>query len=321
MLKIGSIEIPSNLILAPLAGISDMPFRLLNRRFGCEFAFVEMINVRSLGHKSKRTQQMLASLLPDRPLGIQILGSQQQYVARALDILQPYDFDVLDFNAACPVRKVTQRGEGAALLKDPKKLRTLLGFVVKHSRCPVTVKIRTGWDSGSVNACETAAACEDAGVKAIFIHGRTKVQGYCGNVDYEQIRKVKRAVRVPVVASGNILNAQLAKKMCDETGCDGLLVARGALGNPWIFQQISHYLLRQEELADPDSAGVAEVMTRHLDECIGVYGERIAIIKFRKFFSWYTKGLRHARLLRERSSAVKTHNGMRELIAQVVSMP
>ncbi len=291
MLKIGDLKLKSVFILAPMAGISDLPFRLLNRRFGCELAFVEMINVRSLGYNSKKTKVMLSVDKRDRPLGVQILGCEPEYILKGMDALRKnYEYDILDFNAACPVKKVTRRGEGAALLKDPKKLHGILELIVKNSHVPVTVKIRTGWDKGSINAKDTALASQDAGVSAIFIHGRDRMQGYSGDVDYDTIKKVKNSVGVPVIASGNIFSKDLAQEMLRETCCDAVLVARGALGNPWIFKGTS-----------PSMDEIAGVMREHFDSCLDFYGVKKAVKIFRKFFGWYAKGFRGARQLRQRT--------------------
>jgi len=299
MLKIGNLKLNSRLILAPMSGISDLPFRLLNRKFGCELAFVEMLNVRSLGYNSQKTQEMLSTDKEDKPLGIQILGCEPEFILRALDIFKTYDYDILDFNAACPVKKVTRRGEGASLLKNPVKLQNLLKLIVKNSGAPVTVKIRTGWDKNSINAKEVALYAQDAGISALFIHGRTKAQGYSGRVDYEAISKVKKALDIPVIASGNVLSAELAKKMLDETGCDGLLIARGALGNPWIFK---------DNLPEADE--IADTMSGHLNSCIDFYGARNGVTVFHKFFGWYTRGFRKIRRLREKAYRTKTKEEM-----------
>lgn len=314
MLKIGSLSLKSNLILAPMAGISDLVFRMLNRSFGCELAFVEMINCRSISHKSRRTRQMLASEPDDSPLGLQLLGCEPEYILKAMEALRDYRFDVLDFNAACPAKKVTRRGEGASLLKEPKKLSKLLKLVVKNSPVPVTVKIRTGWDKDSVNARETALIAQDAGVNALFIHGRTKSQGYSLGVDYETIRKVKEALQIPVIASGDLFSPQLVKKMFDETGVDAVTIARGALGNPWIFEDCAEFFKSGETPDKPSINEVVKVMLRHLDDCIGLYKERIGVVKFRKFFAWYTKGFRKIRHLREESSRAKTKEEMLRII-------
>jgi tRNA-dihydrouridine synthase B len=300
---IGDLKLKSRLILAPMAGISDLPFRLLNRRFGAELAFVEMINARSISHKSRRTRAMLSTCAEDRPLGIQLLGSEEEYIRKALEVLKGYKFDLLDFNAACPAKKVVRRGEGASLLKDPRKLNRLLKLIVKRSKVPVTVKMRIGWDKDSINAREVALYAEDAGISGIFVHGRTRTQGYGGSVDYKSIKEVKKSVSIPVIASGDIFSEELMKKMFEETGADGLAVARGALGNPWIFRD-----------RKPGLPELIRTMTGHLQSCVDFYGEKRGVIIWRKFFGWYTKGLRRVRPLRERSSRARTAKEMLSII-------
>lgn len=248
---------------------------------------------------------MLATNAQDKPLGIQLLGCEPQFILKAMEVLQKYDFAALDFNAACPAKKVVRRGEGAALLKEPKKLNGLLKLLVKESPVPVTVKIRSGWDKNSLNARELALLAQDAGVSGLFIHGRTKLQGYSGKVDYQVIRKVKEALNIPVIASGDIFSKQLAEKMFTETGCDGVAIARGALGNPWIFKD-----------ARPSVDEIVETMLGHLTANIGFYGERIGVIRFRKFFAWYTKGWRKIRPFREKVSRAKTKEEIEEIIGR-----
>ena len=249
---------------------------------------------------------MLSTLAKDKPLGIQILGCEEKYISKALEVLRAYKFDILDFNAACPAKKVVRRGEGAALLKEPKKLNKILKLVVKNSKIPVTVKIRLGWDKDSINAREVALYAQDAGVSAVFIHGRTKTQEYGGNVDYAVIAKVKKALSIPVIASGDVFSGELAKKMLSETNCDGLVIARGSFGNPWIFKEIKEFLKTGKILPKPARAKVVKVMLEHLDASVDFYGERNGVILFRKFFAWYTKGIRNIRPLREKSSRAKT---------------
>jgi tRNA-dihydrouridine synthase B len=232
---------------------------------------------------------------------------------RAMDVINEYDFDILDFNAACPVKKVVRRGEGASLLKDPGKLSRILKIVVKEAKVPVTVKIRSGWDKDSVNALEVASCCQDAGASGVFIHGRTRAQGYSGVVDYGTIREVKKAIKIPVIASGDIFSPQFAKKMFDETGSDAVIVARGALGNPWIFREITEYIKSGKIIDRPSPQQVACVMIEHLKMCVDFYGERNGVVIFRKFFSRYTKGFRKVRRLRELSSRVKTREEMAEI--------
>jgi len=299
-----------------MSGVSDLPFRLLNRRFGCELAFVEMINVRGLGYKSMKTEHLLTTTDQDKPLGVQLLAGEEKWLKRGLDILKKYHYDILDFNAACPARKVTRRGEGASLLKDPKKLQGLLAVIVKTSKVPVTVKIRSGWDKNTINAVEVAKACQDAGIQALFIHGRTKTQEYSGQVDYTVIHAVKKALQIPVIASGDVFSAQLAKKMFDETGCDGILVARGAFGNPWIFQEIPFFLKHGKVPVRTGVDAIVDTMVEHYKGCIDFYTPRVSVSIFRKFFGWYTKGFRGIRPLREKSNSVKTAEGMLQIIGK-----
>ena len=235
---------------------------------------------------------------------MQILGCERSFIEKGLRVLSRFDFDLLDFNAACPVKKVTRRGEGASLLKDPDKLHALLKLVVGYKRVPVTMKMRIGWDAHSLNAVEVALAAQEAGVQGIFVHGRTKAQGYSGCVDYKSILRVKEAVRIPVIGSGDVLSAPLAKRMFDETGCDGIAVARGALGNPWIFQEINAYL-KGKDLLRPDKESVVDTMRRHFLRCVDFYGEKNGVIIFRKFFAWYTRGFRKIRPFREKVSRLK----------------
>jgi tRNA-dihydrouridine synthase B len=317
MLKIGDLKLKSDLILAPMAGISDLPFRMLNRGFGAELAFVEMINCRSISHKSKRTENMLSPGPKEKPLGVQILGCEEKFILKALDVLSKYKFDLIDFNAACPAKKVVRRGEGASLLKEPKRINSLLKLIVKNSKLPVTAKIRIGWDKDSINSREVALYAQDAGIKALFVHGRTKAQGYSGGVDYKAISLAKKAIDIPLIASGDILSAQLAKRMYDETGADGLAIARGSLGNPWIFKEITEYLKKDKVILKPSVEKVIKVMLEHLDASVAFYGERNGVIIFRKFFGWYTKGIRSIRPLREKSSRVKTKEEMAGIISSL----
>lgn len=319
MLKIGKLKLESNLILAPMAGITDLPYRMLCRKFGAELAFVEMINCRSISYKSKRTKQMLSTLPADKPLGVQILGCEEQYILKSLEVLRNYKFDILDFNAACPAKKVVRRGEGAGLLREPKKFSKLLKLAVKGSWLPIGVKIRLGWDKDSVNAREIALLAQDCGVSVLFIHGRTKTQGYSGQVDYSIISSVKKALKIPLIASGDVLSGLLAKKMLDETGCDGLAIARGSLGNPWIFKEIKEYLEKGKIINRPKEEEIGKVMLEHLDACVDFYGERNGVVIFRKFYTWYTKGLGKVRRLRERSSRVKTREEVVKIISEALS--
>ena len=318
MLKIDNIELPFSVMLAPMAGVSDLPFRLVSRSFGAPLAFTEMIDVRAISHRDKRTRKMLMSSPEDRPLGVQLLGSDEKYIAKSLDVLAEYDFDLLDFNAACPTPKVTRKGKGAALLKEPRKLGSILKALVGNAKVPVTVKIRTGWDEASVNAREVALYAEDAGISALFIHGRTKAQGYSGTVDYKNIRDVKNALKIPVIASGDNLSLLLINKMFCETGCDGVAIARGALGNPWIFREAIMFLQDGCITARPPTMDerIATIM-KHLDLVIEYNGEERGIGIFRKFFIWYTKGFRGIKPLRDKAFRTNKKDQFIEIIEKL----
>ena len=284
-------------ILAPLSGVSSLPFRALNREAGCKFAFLEMICARSLSYSSNTTMKLMLTDSHDRPLGVQLLGRDPDYLSKALDKLSEYAYDILDFNAACPQKKVTRCGKGAALLKCPKELQRLLAPIVKKANVPVTAKLRLGWDNER-NAVNIAKHVEDAGVSAVFVHGRTKAVGYGGPVNYSVIGEIKAALKIPVVGSGDIWSAQMAKTMFDETGCDAITVARGALGNPWIFGEIEGFLATGEIMPRPTVNEIAQMMKRHLDLCVGFYGEEKGAMEFRKFHVWYTRGFSGTKPLR-----------------------
>lgn len=304
-------------MLAPLAGISDLPFRMLNRSFGCGFAFTEMISARSLVYQSDNTMSMLSSNHKDRPLGVQLVGDDKEVMKQAVDILSSWEFDLLNVNAACPVYKVIRKGEGAALMKDPGKLRDLLKTLIGHSSLPVTLKIRSGWDEDSVNAKEVALYAREAGIKALFIHGRTRSQGYGGNVDYHIIGEVKAALDIPVIASGDALSPSLIKKLFDETGCDGVIIARGALGNPWIFKETDELIKTGRILERPHVQDIVATMAAHLTKCCDFRGEATGTLVFRKFYTWYTKSLYGSKPLREKAFHATTKAQMLEIIGQL----
>ena len=316
MLKIGPVTLTYPFILAPMAGITDLPFRMICRRYGCELAFIEMISARALVYENRKTEKMIATRAEDRPLGIQLLGTEQEFILRALDLIRKYEYEIIDFNAACPVTKVTSKGEGSGMMKEPRKLGHLLKAIVDHTDIPVTVKIRAGWDEKSVNAREVALYAQDAGIKGLFIHGRTREQGYSGKVDYQVIREVKEALDIPVIGSGDVFSPFQVKRMFDETGCDGVAIARGALGNPWIFRETAEFLKSGMVPPRPGIREVAEIMAAHLRSIVEYHGPVMAPVVFRKLFVWYTKGFRDVKPLKDRAFRAKTEDEMRALIAE-----
>lgn len=316
MLKIGSLALDSHLILAPMAGITDLPFRMICRRFGCELAFVEMTSAKALVYENRKTEKMVGTSPGDRPLGIQLLGTDVEFILRALDIIRKYEYDIIDFNAACPVTKVTSKGEGSGMMKEPRKLGQVLKAIVEHTDIPVTVKIRAGWDTKSVNAREVALYAQDSGITGLFIHGRTRAQAYSGSVDYQVIREVKEALEIPVIGSGDVFSPLHVKKMFEETGCDGVAIARGSFGNPWIFRDTAGFLKDGVIPLRPDIQEVADIMADHLRMIDSYHGQMTAPVVFRKLFAWYLKGFRDVKPLKERAFKAKTTEEILELITE-----
>lgn len=315
--SIGNLRLSTPVIQAPMAGISDLPFRLIAREFACPLAFTEMVNARALGLTNRKTLRLLESSPLDRPLGIQLLTREPEHLLEALDMLESHSYDVIDLNAACPVRKVTRKGEGAALLKEPETISRLVKTLVDRSPVPVTVKIRSGWDHHSINATEIAQRIADAGAHALCIHGRTKTQGYGGKADMKVIEAVKNAVSIPVIGSGDIFSAQVAIHTMEETGCDAVMVARGGLGNPWIFQETAAMCRGETVPSRPALDALKCVMNKHLAMSVEYHGNKLGVINFRKFFAWYTKGLRNARLVRPKAFLANTAGEMQKFIDEL----
>ena len=298
-----------------------MAFRLVSRSFGATLAFTEMISARALRYGNKRCKDMLATVDADRPLGVQLVAGDQESIITALEVLEHYPFDVIDFNAACPVSKIVRRGEGAGLLKQPERLKQLISLLVQRSAKPVTLKIRTGWDAASINAAEIARIAEDAGVAAVCVHGRTRVQGYDGAVDYGVIRKVKETVTIPVIGSGDVFSGELALKMFNETDCDGVAVARGSLGNPWIFREIAELLHHGTTPARPSKDEIISTMGEHLGLAIALLGEPLGVLTFRKFFVWYSRGFAKSRPLRTKALQARSLGEMQGVIEELRAAP
>lgn len=301
MLEIGRLKLMHPLVLAPLAGISDLPYRLISRTMGAELAFIEMISVHAITHRNRKTLELLTSHPGDRPLGIQFLGRDPEALKAAWEEVREKGYGLVDLNAACPVKKVAKRGEGAALMREPEALGRAVRALVEAADVPVTCKLRAGWDAESANATDAAKAAEEAGASAIFIHGRTRSQQYRGSVDYGIIKAVKEAVSIPVLGSGDVFSALHAKRMLDGTGCDGVVMARGSMGNPWIFRETIEYLETGKLLPRPSVHEITEVMREHLRLCAEHYGEERTPYVYRKLFIWYTKGIPNVKPLRLRA--------------------
>lgn len=315
-LKIGTVTLDNNVILAPMAGVTDLPFRLLCREQGCGMVVTEMVSAKAILYKNKNTRELLTVRPEERPAAVQLFGSDPEIMAEIAAQIEDGPYDVIDVNMGCPVPKIVNNGEGSALMRDPKRAEAVLSAMVRAVKKPVTVKFRKGFNDESVNAVEFAKMAESCGVAAVAVHGRTREQYYSGKADWDIIRRVKEAVKIPVIGNGDIFTPQDAKRMMEETGCDGLMVARGAKGNPWIFRRINHYLDTGELLPEPSIEEIREMVLRHGRMLVEYKGESTAMREMRGHMAWYTKGMPHSAALRNEINQVETLEGLAELLNQ-----
>lgn len=262
-LEIGGVVLENGLVLAPMAGVTDLSYRKLCKEQGCGLVVTEMVSAKAILYKNRNTQELLRIRDEERPAAVQLFGSDAGIMGEIAQVVSEGNCDLIDVNMGCPVPKIVNNGEGSALLKEPKKVEAILTAMVKRSKKPVTVKIRKGFNDASVNAVEIAKIAEGCGVAAVAVHGRTREQFYSGKADWEIIRQVKEAVKIPVIGNGDVTGAKEAKAMLDLTGCDGVMIGRGAKGNPWIFSQILHYLETGEVLPGPSVLEIKEMILRH----------------------------------------------------------
>ncbi|MDO5416690.1 MAG: tRNA dihydrouridine synthase DusB [Lachnospiraceae bacterium] len=313
-LTIGNVTLENNLILAPMAGVTDQPYRLLCREQGCGMVVTEMVSAKAILYKNKNTQELLRVSPQERPAAVQLFGSDPEILGEIAAQIEDGPYDFIDLNMGCPVPKIVNNGEGSALMKDPKKVEAILTSMVKHVKKPVTVKFRKGFNDTLVNAVEIARIAEGCGVSAVAVHGRTREQYYSGKADWSIIRQVKEAVKIPVIGNGDVFSPQDAKRMMEETGCDGIMVGRGAKGNPWIFSQINHYLETGELLPRPPVAEIKAMILRHGTLLAEYKGEKTAMREMRKHMAWYTAGLPHSAALRNEINLVETLEEMAQLL-------
>ena len=314
-MKIGSVEC-GNIILAPMAGITDMPFRALCREQGATFSYTEMISAKALYKKKKNTLPLLQVAKGERPIAVQLFGSEPELLAQEALKLEEGPYDVFDVNMGCPVPKVVNNGEGSALMRDPEKIGQIFSAMTKVLHKPVTIKIRKGFSADQINAVEVAKRAEDAGAAAIAIHGRTREEYYSGHADYDIIRQVKEAVSIPVMGSGDIYKGKDAKRMLDETGCDAVMIARGARGNPWIFREVAHFLETGEELPRPSVEEVKEMILRHARMLIDFCGENMAIRQMRKHAGYYVTGYPDASRIRREVNLCVTFSDLERTLTK-----
>lgn len=317
-LTIGNISLENNLVLAPMAGVCDLPFRVLCKEQGAGLLCMEMVSAKGIYYRNKNTEILLTTTPKERPVSLQLFGADPYIMSEMAKRIEERPFDILDINMGCPVPKVVNNGEGSALMKQPGLVYDIVSQVVRAIQKPVTVKIRKGFDEEHVNAVEIARIAEEAGAAAIAVHGRTREQYYSGRADWDIIRQVKEAVSIPVIGNGDILTAQDVYEMRRQTGCDGFMIGRGAQGNPWIFRQILHFMQTGEELPRPNLQEVVDMILRHAKAQIAFKGERMAIREMRKHAAWYTAGYKNSAKLRGRINEAETYTQLKEILEGAV---
>jgi nifR3 family TIM-barrel protein len=312
-LQIGNVALDNNLILAPMAGVTDLPFRLLCKEQGAGLICMEMVSAKAILYKNKNTNDLLEIDERERPVSLQLFGSDPRIMGDMARQIEERPFDILDINMGCPVPKVVNNGDGSALMKNPLLAGQIIESVVKAIKKPVTVKIRKGFDEEHINAVEMAHIAEESGAAAVAVHGRTREQYYSGKADWDIIRQVKEAVSIPVIGNGDILTAQDVTAMEEQTGCDGFMIARGAQGNPWIFSQILTFFETGEQKERPTFSEVTDMLLRHARLQIEIKGEDTGIREIRKHAAWYTAGYPNSAKLRGRINEVESYEDLVEL--------
>lgn len=318
-LQIGNVTLENNLILAPMAGVSDLPFRLLCREQGAGLVCMEMVSAKAILYKNRNTEELLTIDPKEHPVSLQLFGSDPDIISEIAKQIEERPFDILDLNMGCPVPKVVNNGDGSALMKNPRLAGEIIEKTARAIKKPLTVKIRKGFDDAHVNAVELAHIAQESGAAAVAVHGRTREQYYVGHADWDIIRQVKEAVSIPVIGNGDIRTPEDVAAMAEQTGCDGYMIARGAEGNPWIFRQILHYFETGEHLARPDFSEVTEMLLRHAKMQIDCKGDYTGIREIRKHAAWYTAGYRNSSKLRGRINEVENYEQLEALFREVES--
>ena len=315
-LTIGNVTLENPYILAPMAGVTDLPFRLLCREQGAGLLCMEMVSAKAIQYNNKNTKALLAIHPDEPPVSLQLFGSDPDIISEIAKRIEELPFSILDINMGCPVPKIVKNGEGSALMKNPKLVHEIVSKTVKAIQKPVTVKIRKGFDDSCINAVEIAKIIEDAGAKAVAVHARTREQYYSGKADWDIIRQVKEAVTIPVIGNGDVAAGESAIAMQEQTGCDGVMIGRGAQGNPWIFSELLEYERTGKMPARPTNEEIKKMIARHAKLQIEYKGEYLGIREMRKHVSWYTTGLPNSAKLRGEINAVESFDELEELLEE-----
>lgn len=315
--KIGNVRIENPFVLAPMAGVTDMPFRTLCKEQGAGLICMEMISAKAISFHNKNTIALMKIDPCEHPVSMQLFGSEPELMAEVAKSIEDKDFDILDINMGCPVPKVVNNGEGSALLKNPELIVQIIKSVSSAIQKPVTVKVRIGFENAPVDIVEIARRAEDAGAAAIAVHGRTRQQYYSGTADWDIIRQVKEAVSIPVIGNGDVDSPLKAEALLKQTGCDGVMIGRSVRGNPWIFREMNHYFQTGELLPRPSSEEIREMILCHARAQIALKGEFTGIREMRKHVAWYTAGMRHSAGLRRASNTIESYEALQELLMKL----
>lgn len=315
--KIGNVQMENPFVLAPMAGVTDLPFRKLCKEQGAGLICMEMVSAKAISFHNKNTEALMEIDPCEHPVSMQLFGSEPELMARVAAEIEERPFDILDINMGCPVPKVVNNGEGSALLKDPVLIRKIVTAVSHAVKKPVTVKVRIGFEGYPVDVAEIAKIAEDSGAAAIAVHGRTRQQYYSGKADWDAIRRVKEAVSIPVIGNGDVDTPLKAEKMMKETGCDAVMIGRAVRGNPWIFREMQHYFTTGELMERPSAGEIREMILRHARAQIELKGEFTGIREMRKHVAWYTAGMRHSAGLRRESNTIGSYEELERLLERL----